>query len=219
MPIKLITPASVLPVPSALAMKHLRVNEDEADLVGLYLQAATDMVEDYTGRSLITKGYQLQLDSWPNYRSFWPTFRGYVPSEVHPLSSSSSLRGIELRRTPLAAVTSVQYWSPTDTSIQTWDTANYQADLANTPGKVVFLGSEPHPDLVKRPDAVQINFTAGYGSSHTLVPAPLQMAILFWAQQLYDNRVPVANAHTVEAPLSLRYILRAFRVESLTQEK
>lgn len=227
MPIRVVTPASALPVSLVTAMRHLRALDNDADLVKLYLEVATHAVEDYTGRALTTKTYCLELDSWPNYRSFWPTFRSYVPTEIHPLWNKDNLRALELRRTPLISIDSVKYYSsdltinPAGTTLSTFDAANYRADVASMPGRLVFEDNGVAlPDIMKRHDAVQIQFQAGSGAKESGVPAMLRMAVLTFAHHLFDNRVAVSDQRFApEMPFSLRYMLRAMRVDSITQVK
>jgi hypothetical protein len=222
MPIQLVTndAPGVLPVDIAFALQHMRAPDDDTALVQLYLQAAVNLIEDYTGRALIRKTYCLNLDSWPNYRSFWPTFRSYVPSEIHPLWTNDNLRSIELRRTPLIAINTVKYYDPATLSLLTMDASNYAADTVSVPGRIVFVeNGYTLPDLVKRPDAVQINFDAGYSTKGSGVDASLQVAVLMLATVFYNDRSAVTDINAKEMPLHLRHILRAMRVESMMQEK
>jgi uncharacterized phiE125 gp8 family phage protein len=192
--IKSILAPSVLPVTLVTAMRSLRVLQGDADLVELYLAAATEKVEDYTGRALVTQTFLLQLEAWP----------------------SKDLT-LELRRTPLASVTSIKYY-PEDGSAQaTLDANRYRVNTNATPGFVEFVDTvDPLPSLATRADAVEVTFIAGYGTTEDTIPPLLRAAVLQMARNYYDNRLPVGDAKIVEMPLSVRDILRSQRVESLT---
>lgn len=219
MSIQLVTPDTVLPVSLQLALRHIRALEGDADLVKLYLQAATQAVEDYTGRALLTKTYNLQLQGWPSYSGYWQTFREFIPLEFAPMWGQGQLRGIELRRSPLISIISVKYWDYTLQTLQTFDPSNYYTDTVSIPGRIVFNTMNQGftlPTVMKRPDAIIIAFTSGYGVLESSIPPMLKMAVLMFAHQMFDNRVPVGDARMVPLPYSLQYMLRSQRVESLT---
>lgn len=218
MPIVVVTPDTVFPVSLNLALRHIRALESDADLVKLYLRAATRAVEDYTGRSLLTKTFVLNLQSWPCYDGYWQSTRQFMPLEYAPMWGDGKLRGLELRRSPLVAITGVKYWDFASSAQLVFDPANYYTDTAATPGRMVFNVNAPgftFPTLMKRPDAILITFTAGYGLLESQMDPMLQMAVLMFAHQMFDNRVPVGDARNVELPMSLRYMLRAMKVDSL----
>jgi uncharacterized phiE125 gp8 family phage protein len=188
---KLITPATVQPVSMATALKALRVLQGDADLVSLYLAAATEKVEDYTARSLIYQTFRLDLPRWP------------------------SKKLLELRRTPLASVTHIKYYAEGSTELTTLNSADYRVCISPIPGRVEFTEGYEFPTLSERFDAVQVTFVSGYGTTENVVPSLLRAGVLMMARNYYDNRVPVGDAKIVEMPLNVRDILRSQRVESL----
>ncbi len=168
-----------------LALRHIRALENEVDIVELYIQAATDLVEDYTGRSLLNKSYRLDSDSFAI---------------------------CELKRNPVTLITSVKYYAPGGTSLTTLDSGNYRLDNASLPSKIIFASDLNFPDIEDRSDAVQIEFVAGYGDKPSDVDPALKLAVLQFAHHCYDNRVPVGDVKMMQLPFSLRHILRAKRV-------
>jgi len=222
MPITVTESSPLLPVNLTTALRHMRALKSDLDLVVLYLSAAVMAVEDYTGLALLKKSYQLQLDSWPNYRSFWPTFRSYVPTEVHPLWTSDNLRAIELRRSPLVSIDSIQYWN-SDVSpmvLATVAPVHYLTDKASVPGRLCFMeDGYTLPNVAKRPDAVQINFTAGQGDVPSKIDPRAQLAVLMLAHEWYDHRAATSDLRYAPLPFGVQSILRSLRVESLTEVK
>lgn len=201
MPITVVTPSNALPVSMEAALQHLRVLETDTPIVQLYLLAAADLVEDYTGRSLITKTFCLTLDNWPKFRSLF----GW----------NTRLQAIELRRSPLISIDSVKYYPSGSSTLTTIDSANYRADVASEPGRVVFIDGYSVPSAEKRADAVQIQFQAGYGVAESKIDPSIRLAILELAHNFFDNRTPIGDSKLAELPLNIRHILRAKRVESL----
>lgn len=189
---KLITPAAVLPVSMVTAMRALRVLQGDADLAEFYLQVATEKVENYTARALVTQTFLLSLPCWPTRRR------------------------LELRRTPLSEVTSIKYY-PEDGSAQAvLDPSNYRVCTNSEPGYIEFVDGITFPDIdTSRFDAVEVTFVSGYGTKENEVPSLLRAAVLMLGRNYFDNRVPVGDAKIVEMPLNVRDILRATRVESL----
>lgn len=103
---------------------------------------------------------------------------------------------------PLVSVTSVQYWSGT---LQTLNASNYIVDTTNIPGRIQFNSM---PSVDDRPEAVQINFVAGYGASgaddtaqRAAVPQEIDNIILMLVGTYYDNRQTMMIDGTVDSRL------------------
>lgn len=203
MSIKLVTGANDAPVSIASALRFCRALDQDVDMVWLLLQAAVEKIEDYTGRSLVTKTFCLELETWPNFCA-------------DPLYMPKGLAAINLPRTPLVAIDHVKYYA--DGTLTTLSSDNYRADTARVPGRLVFVEGITYPTPDVRHDAVQIQFTAGYGTRPGVIPPTLRTAVLMLTHHWFDQRVPVVTGTiTAEVPMSLKTILRAFRVESTEQ--
>lgn len=204
--IVVVTPADVLPVGLATALRHLRVQQADADLARLYLEAATELVEDYTGRALISKEYRLDLPLWPSY----PYTDG-----IRSLSRPRTLQ-LELRRSPLTTVESIKYYPEDGGALATLSADSYRVrtGFTHSPGLVEFDEDIEFPTIANRSDAVQVAFTAGYGDSEYEVPASLRSAVLLLARHFFDNRSALGDIKQVELPLGYKNILRAYRIES-----
>jgi uncharacterized phiE125 gp8 family phage protein len=189
--IQTVTDSGNAPVNIADALRHLRALESDTDMVWNYLLAATQAVEDYTGRSLTTKTFRLLSSDWPEGRIF------------------------ELRRTPLVSITDVKYYASGDTALTTMSASAYRAHTGRTPGAVEFLPDTDLEGLESRLDGVQVTFVAGYGAAAYQIPNSLRLAVLMLAHHWFDERRPVADAKGAsEMPFSLRHLLRSYRVDS-----
>lgn len=200
----LVTAASIAPVPIEMALRHCRALEADVDMVWFYLQAATEKIEDYLGRALVTKTYRKELQSWHDLPTqfAYPVQHGLpvVPSVVLPWS-------------PLIAIDHVKYYS--NGTLTTWSADNYRANTSSTPGRLMYVDNVSLPSVDSRHDAIQIQFQAGYGLSAYNIPTPLRAAVLFLTHYWFDQRTPVITG-TIQAemPMSLKSILRAWRVET-----
>ena len=200
--VQTVAPASE-PITTAEAKAFLRVDSsDEDTLIGTLISTARQVVEDFTGRAIISQTWKLTLDKWPIDCEGWPWW------EV----GSATNRTILLPRSPLASVTSVKYY-PDDLSAQaTLSSSAYHVVSGTLPGAVILKASENWPALDIRPDAVEIIFVAGTADA-TTTPKQLTHAILLLVAHLYENRSPVNIGNIVnEIPFTVRALLESQRV-------
>ncbi|HZP33964.1 MAG TPA: head-tail connector protein [Candidatus Acidoferrales bacterium] len=112
------TPPAIEPVSLELAKTHLRVtldDEDNDELIALYIQAARENVEDFCGRSLIDKGYRQSLDAFPYFVDTMMSQLAYPPSYYALPRYSTTLwnysQMMKLWRSPLRKITKIVYIS------------------------------------------------------------------------------------------------------------
>lgn len=185
-----ITPPEVDPVSYEEAADHVRVDSsaDLEYLTGL-ISVAREYVESVTGRASLEAGFRLTAPGW------WS-----IISDEY-LGTFS----IPLMRSPLVSVESVKYYAPDSEELTTMDAADYRVITGLEPGMIQIKAAPPAAAI--RPDAIQINFTAGYSDSGT-TPPTLRHAIKLLAAHLYENRVPVNIGNIVnEIPFTLRTLL------------
>lgn len=185
--VRVTAPASE-PVTLAEAQSWLRVdsNDDSTEIETL-IQVAREMVENATGRALISQTWKLSLSQWPETRT------------------------IDLPTTPLVSVETVKYY-PADGGAQaTLASSKYHVVTGTEPGRVVLKANELWPDEDDRPDAVEVSFTSGWANA-AAVPATLRHAMLFTLTHLYENRATVSAGTTTEIPFALKHLLESQRV-------
>lgn len=154
-----ITPPSVEPITLALAKQHLRVDYTDDDaLIPLYISAARDYAENYTGRAFLPQTWQLSLNVFPfNMQQSWPP-----ASRMQQRSFLNSQMEILLPFAPLSAVNSITYQNPPGTVV-TMDPSQYTVNTGQEPGSVTPANGVYWPfPMPYVPDTVQINYLAGY---------------------------------------------------------
>lgn len=187
------------PITLQEALDYLRVdNTSEDDLVTALIATARATIEQHTNRALFTQTLKLTLDAWPVLD---PYNRRGAPADR-----------IALPRAPLATVTSVKYY-PADGGAQaTMDSADYHVVPGQCPGLIALVDGVAWPDLARRPDAVEITYTAG-AADVADIPAGLVHATRFLVAHLYEIRGTVAVGNIVnEIPFTVRNLLELHKV-------
>lgn len=185
----LITGTSTLAVSLANTKAWLKIPSSlDADntLITYLIKAATGFFEKITGRDLITKTYRTYLDNFPIVNGL------YYYSGVSPLIPQYQDNGIWLRKSRLQTVTSIKYLK--DGVQLTWDSLNYYTTINSDYSAIYLVDGANFPENIDvRKQAVEINFTAGYGADDTSVPDDVQQALLRFISFLYDNRGDCAD--------------------------
>lgn len=160
MPLQLIAGPALEPVTLAEAKTWLRVAHDDEDgLIADLIGAARQRVEDLTGRALITQVWRERLDAWPERRL------------------SAFGQAVRLLKPPLISVDAVRLFRP-DGAFEVWDPAEYEVETGADPGRLIARDPFNLPVPERRAGGIEIEFTAGYGATAEVVPAPAREAIL-----------------------------------------
>lgn len=164
----LVTPPAVTPVSLAEAKEHLRVEHDLDDAyITSCIAAAVARIDGRNGwlrRSLINRTYQLFLPWFPVARC--------IPLPLPPLNS----------------VSSIKYQDENDVE-QTFSSGSYQVVKNEDEGYIYLKTGESWPgNTFERPDAVKIEFVAGYGAAGSDVPENIRHAIKIEIGALYAER-------------------------------
>lgn len=163
----LITP----PIAEALSptdvKAHLRIdNSDEDDLLESLIRTAREHLERASGLALISQGFRLYLDAWPD--------DGIVP----------------ITRGPVQAITEIRVFDALgDETII--DLGGHVLDGNARPARL-FLRNRPTPG--EPLNGIEIDFTAGFGDAGLDVPDTLKRAMLTHVAAMYEFRGAVALA-------------------------
>jgi uncharacterized phiE125 gp8 family phage protein len=181
-----ITPPAGEPVTLADMKLHLRVTHTSEDgLIGNLIKAAREEVEQATGLALISQGWRLYLDFWPE------------SGVVH------------LQRTPVISLDEVTVFDTAGTP-SSLSLSGFVLDRASRPARLAL------PDAVTAPskelNGIEINFTAGFGSTGNDVPDGLKRAIMILAAHWYEHRGPDAfDRESASWPPSFERIINRYR--------
>lgn len=171
------------------AKAHLRVDtDDENALIEGYVVAATQHVENATGRALITSSWRYTTDYFP------------VAGET-----------LFLGRAPLIAVQTVKYID-TAGGLITWSSSDYIVDTSGWAGGEIALAySKFWPTTRYVRNAITVDFTAGYGSDPSLVPAPLKAAVMLVLNDIYEIRGAQLPGMTITQNETVERLLMPYR--------
>ena len=150
------------PLTLAEALVHLREDAGVSDARVLALiTVARETCENRTERTMLSTPWRLTMDSFPD--------------------------AFELMQPPIIAVQSVQFVDEAGV-LQTLDPADYTLDTVSEPGYLVPAYGKEWPATRSQPNAVVVNYTAGYGLLPANVPAPLKQWMLLAIGDMYGTR-------------------------------
>lgn len=174
------------PITLQEAKDHLNFDGSLDDaLIEFIIKTAREMVENLTGRALITRTLELTTDCF---------------SDV-----------MELPKPMLQSVPNVTYID-TNGAAQTLSTSVYDVDVKSTPGAVRLAYGQSWPSIRSVYNAVTITYTAGYGDNAQDVPSPLRSAMLLIIGHLYENREATAPISISEVPMSVKFLIAPYRI-------
>ena len=180
---KLITAATAEPVTVNEAKDQAALFHSAEDaMVDRFIRAARELLEAETARQFVTA-------TWEQYFERFPAV-------------------IEIRKLPVASITSVAYVDTAGDSQTLTVTTDYQTDFAspNRPARIKPAYGKTWPSIREQFNAVTVRFVAGYGDSED-VPSRIKHAILMLAAHWYENREPVADRQKFVVPLSLQSLV------------
>ena len=151
-----------------------------------FIKEAREWVEEYTGIALIDQTWLLTLDSWPSGPTpWWDGVRdGYIPD----LITDPHYVSIEMPRWPLSSITTVNVYDENDDATAVVVVDTFFVDTNSLPGRITLKQNASWPVALRRTNAIEITFVAGYGAAASDVPSALVRAVKQLAASLYTNR-------------------------------
>lgn len=189
---KLVTEPAEEPVSLEEAKLHLREDSsDQDDLIEIFIKAARQAVEKFTGLGLIDQTWDIYLDEFP-----------------------TADKPIEMPLQPVVEVVGLFYIDGSGAE-QEIDVASYRVDDVSVPSRISAVSSWPSADDVS--NAVRARVRVGYLDTNSPpgenVPAPLKSAMLLIIGNLYAQRETiVVGATAVELPWAARFLMEPYRV-------
>ena len=155
---------------------HLRIDtSDEDTLLGVYIDAATEMAENYCGRHFITHEYELYFNNVVQEASL--IFPDCVLKSVTPSSENASENAEKFK---------VNWIDSTGTE---QGSQNAFVDAYSNPS-IAYLSSD-FPNVILKEDAANVfwfNFKTGFGDAATNVPQAIKQAIKLIVSDMYYFR-------------------------------
>ena len=174
----------------AEAKAFLRVDSDYDDddsYITSLIGVATNVVEQFTRRRLITQTYNIYYDEFPPY--------------------------MDLQVGNVDSVTHVKYYD-TDNTLQTLDTSEYDVDIRVKPGRIYQAEDGNFPDTYERANSVEVEFVVGSAASD--VEDAIKQAMYIVIGRYYENRQDVVMGTQVnELPLMVEHLLTPYRLLEL----
>lgn len=172
------------------AKAFLRIDSDYDDdntYITSLINVATQVVEEFTRRRLMTQTYNIFYDEFPPY--------------------------IDLQVGDVASVTHIKYYDA-DNTLQTLAASNYDVDTKVRPGRIYESENGDFPNTYERPNAVEVEFIVGATASD--VPEPIKMGMYLIIGRYYENRQDVVMGTQVnELPLMVDHLLTPYRLLEL----
>lgn len=126
--------------------------------------------------------------------------------------TAGAARFIEIPKPPLLSIQQVVLFDDADQQ-SIWPAANYFADTQSAPGQLVLRNTASAPLAGRAANAVQIDFSCGYGVAAGDIPAPLRQAVLILTAHFFENRELLRQPSDGQAaPMSVAGLLAPYRL-------
>lgn len=158
------------PVTLAEARAFLRVDDTAEDaFITTLITAARLHVEGTTGRALMAQSWRVVRDNWPEDR--------VVVLPVAPLMSLTSVTAYDAEG------------NGTNIALM-----QFQPETGATPGRIFLPRNIDGAPALRRYNAIEIDYAAGYGTEPDDVPADLRQAVLTLVGYWFEHRDAVVIA-------------------------
>lgn len=184
----LVTAADELPVSLADIKAHCRIDHDDEDgLLNALIAAATQHVEERTGKQLVEQTWETAWD-------------GRCLSRL-----------LVLPVAPVLQVSSIAYVDR-EGADDTANLADFHAVKNEDEAWLEPKSGNAWPAIAPEPNALSITYTAGFGAPAD-VPANLTLAIKQTVAHWYEHRQAVVmNNQMVEMPMSVQVLINQSRI-------
>ena len=180
-----LTPPAVEPLSLAEAKAFLRVETADDDLlIGALIAAGRIHVEKQTGLALVTQGWRLVLDCWPENRR------------------------IAARPAPMKALTAARVFD-FDGEARAVDLRLFVPDPSTST-----LSFKPWmlPMPTRIAAGIELDVTAGFGDAAANVPEPLRQAVRLFVAHWYENRGVVGAMQGAPLPPNAAALVAPYRM-------
>ncbi len=176
------------------AKVQLRVDhDDDNDYIKSLIDVATSKVDGprgILGRCLVEQTLEMRLDRFP-------------------------VGAVALRYPPIIGSVVVKYDDDAGVE-QTLSPGLYRLVGNGDAPRLECVNGVSWPSTLSQPEAVRVEYVAGFGSSGDDVPSPIRHAVLLILSDLYENREATSDAPRTELPYSVLSLLAGYRLKYLS---
>lgn len=205
------------PLDLSMLKAHLRITHNAEDsYLGLLIETATQVVENYLSRKLIARSMRMWMDLPPGAGNPWDYWSGIVQLPIS-YATVGAFRWFDLMQVPVAEVTDIRYVQDDNTE-QVFPVSNYLVDNSDPdlPARIILVRGATWPSDLRVAKSLLANYSVGYGVTAAAVPAAIRHGVLLVAAALYSNRGDNADAQRDVLRLpGIQAVLEPYRVMSL----
>lgn len=188
--LEVVTPPAAQPLDLTLLKAHLRIthNAEDTYLTSL-IEVATDAVEQYLSRRLISRAVRMWMDFLPGTGNEFTNYgAGSIQSPVL-YATVGMFRYFDLFGTPVTAFSAMKYVTM-DGVTEVFDPNAYLIDMVDPdmPARVVLQRGYIWPVNLRVAKSLICEYTLGYGAAASSVPASLRQGVLLVAAAMWSNR-------------------------------
>jgi hypothetical protein len=207
-----LTPPSIEPVSLDELKAFLAIDPGltaQDAMLSSLLTAARTWCEAYTQRRFLTTGMRLLMDFFPGYVDL--RLAGSRVSSPFVSGPNAVLVGIryamELPYPPVQRIDLFQFVDTNGGASVLTEGTDYFADLLSQPARLTPPFGSMWPVARIVPNAVQVDYTCGYGDTADKVPEGVKSAIKLLTNYWFENRLPDQN----NIPLAVKAMLGPYR--------
>lgn len=179
------------PASEPITLEQVRIllrdppEEDDEFILDCITQAR-EVFEATTGIACISQRWKLTLDNWPGATTepWWDGMMQMPRSEL----TSGRIDYIPMPRYPLLSVDSLLTYDLDNQAAAVTVGDVFFTDTVSFPGRLVLNAGETWPTALRDRSAIELEYTAGFGTAATAVPFSIKRAIQQVAAYMYENR-------------------------------
>lgn len=190
-----LTAPAEMPTTLAKVKAHLRVHHTvEDDYITDLIAVATDVVEGYLSRKLITRSMRMWMDFIPGTGNEYTLYGAGTAQIPVRYANIGMFRWFELMGTPVTSITAMNFVTMDGVSTL-FPASNYIADTTDPdmPARVLLQRGVVWPVDLQVAHSLNVTYACGYGNA-AAVPASIRHGVLLVAAALFSNRGDAADS-------------------------